>query len=411
MRVPMALCGIGPSRLPRCAVVAAMLASLVVIVSPGVASARDNCVPTIVIGVAGTDQGPAHKPPEGVDKSALTAQVGAEVAAAIAPIADKLGPLSVTPINYPATGVQWGGAVSAKFTYDISAYKLSKDTGYSRAYESLKKQAAECRSSKFALIGYSQGAHIIGDLAQSVFHGHGPVDRARVAAVVLIADPAYNGPSPRTTEAIYNQGKLTQDQDHWQIGGALGQRAAFGATDPVVSICVYGDPVCDGKDLYGQDGKLKPADNQDMHRRYIRVAFEGTSDFATWAGIQAGYLIQPARAASPPAPAPAPAELPGKPAPAPAPPSAPREPVTIAQVDGKTVTVTVVDAAGAGARAVRCWNATDATHNWKSNFLGETRVDIPRNGTFTVTCPTPPKPGTFSLEFFNWRWSPAIQWR
>ncbi|MFD6163363.1 cutinase family protein [Nocardia sp. NPDC060256] len=386
----------GAKRLRRCVVVAAMLASAVVMVGPGVASAEDSCLSTVVIGVAGTDQGPAHPPPPGVGKNELVAQVGAEVAAAIAPIADTLGPLQVTPINYPATGVQWFGAVGAKLTYDISAYRISKDTGYSRAYQELKKQATECHSAKFVLVGYSQGGHIMGDLAQSVFHGNGPVDRTRIAAVVLIADPAYNGPTPRTTEAIYSQGKLTQDQDHWPIGGSLGQRAAFETTDPVVSICIYGDPVCDGKDLFGQDGKFKPLANQEMHGFYRGHPFEGSKDFATWAGTQAAKIIQP----PPPT---------NSPAPAPPPPA--REPVTISQSGAKTVTVTVVDAAGAGPRAVRCWNATDATHNWKSNFLGETPVDIPRNGTFTVTCPTAPKPGTFSLEFFNWRWSPAIQWR
>ncbi|QBS39441.1 hypothetical protein DMB37_04170 [Nocardia sp. CS682] len=408
MRVPLKRCATGAKRLRRWTVSVTMLTSLVV-VGPGVASADDNCLSPVVIGAAGTNQGPAHAPPPGVDRSSLVARLGAEVAAAVAPIADKLGPLVVTPINYPATGLQAFGAVNAKLTYDISAYRISKDTGYSRAYEELKKQATECRSAKFVLVGYSQGGHIMGDLAQSVFHGNGPVDRARIAAVVLIAEPAYNGPSPRTTEAIYSHGKLTQDQDHWRIGGGLGQRAAFHADDPVVSICVYGDPVCDGEDLVGQDGKLKPKDNQEMHRRYLGHAFEGSKDFATWAGVQATRIIHPAPAAN--RPGPAPAELPGRPGPAPAPAPPPREPVTIAQSDAKTVTVTVVDAAGAGSRAVRCWNATDATHSWKSNYLGETRVDIPRNGTFTVTCPTPPKPGTFSLEFFNWRWSPAIQWR
>ncbi|MFE5463181.1 cutinase family protein [Nocardia sp. NPDC056564] len=394
-------------RLRRWAVSVAMFASCSTALAPGIASA-DSCLPTAVIGAAGTGQGPAWSPPNGVGKDELDAQVGPQVHAAITAIADRLGPLEVGAINYPATGLEPfdTGAVTARVAYDISAYRMSKDLGYSRAYEKLKKEAAECRSKKFVLVGYSQGGHIMGDLAQSVFHGNGPVDRSRIAAVVLIAEPAYNGPSPRTTEAIYSQGKLTQDQDHWSIGGSLGQRAAFETNDPVVSICVYGDPVCDGKDLFGQDGKPKAVTNKDMHFLYLGHPFEGVKDFATWAGVQAARIIQPTDP-----PGPAPAELPGKPStpPAPAPPA--REAVTIAQADAKTVTVTVADAAGAGPRAVRCWNATDATHNWKTNYLGEIQISIPRNGTFTVTCPTAPKPGTFSLEFFNWRWSPAIQWR
>ncbi|WP_415842960.1 hypothetical protein, partial [Nocardia ninae] len=99
------------------------------------------------------------------------------------------------------------------------------------------------------------------------------------------------------------------------------------------------------------------------------------------------------------------------PAPAPAPPAKPAESVTITQAGPRSVTVTVTEAGGAGDRAIRCWNATDATHKWGENYLGETKATIPRSGSFTVTCPTAPKSGTFSLEFFNWRWSAPIQWR
>ncbi|MFC9659431.1 cutinase family protein [Nocardia sp. NPDC127606] len=395
----------------RVLVCAVVLVSFAVVNGAGTASAEDNCLSTVVIGAAGTDQGPQHIPPA-LDSNDRVAQFGAEVATAITAFTDTLGgPALLAPINYPATGVKWGSAVVAKVAYDASAYKLSKDTGYSRAYDELKKRAAACSSAKFTLVGYSQGAHIMGDLAQSVFHGNGPVDRTRIGAVILIADPAYNGSSPRTTEAIFDKDKLTQDQDHWKIGGSLGQRAAFAKTDPVVSICVYGDPVCDGQDLSGQDGKFKPATNQWMHALYRNHVFESKKDIATWVGVQGAQVIRPAARVDP---GPAPAELPGNPS-LPSAPTAPapstHEPVTIAQSGAKTVTVTVVDAAGAGARAIRCWNSTDATHSWKTNYLGEVQADIPRNGTFTVTCPTAPKAGTFSLEFLNWRWSPAIQWR
>ncbi|WKG12433.1 cutinase family protein [Nocardia sp. PE-7] len=366
-----------------------------------------------MIGVPGTFQGLEHaKPTE--NKSDPKIRFGAEVATVVAGLRQKVQ-FDDIAIGYPAVGARWDHAIDARLIYDVSQYKWSKDAGYSTAYNALKDRAAKCATAKFVLVGYSQGAHIVGDLAQSVFHGNGPINRSRITAVILLADPAYNGPSPRTTEAIYSDNKLTQDQDHWKIGGGLGQRAYFTNNDPVVSVCVYGDPVCDGADLGGQDGKFKAWSNQSMHGLYLGQKFEGERDFATWTAVQAARLITPGSAPNAPSPpatsSPAgPTTTPPTPAPVPAPQQV-AESVTISQAGARSVSVTVTEAGGAGERAIRCWNATDATHKWAENYLGETKVTIPRTGTFTVNCPTAPKAGTFSLEFFNWRWSPAIQWR
>lgn len=107
----------------------------------------------VLIGAAGTDQGPQHIPP-GLDSNDRVAQFGAEVATAITAFTDTLGgPALLAPINYPATGVKWGSAVVAKVAYDASVYELSEGTGYSRAYDGLKKQAAACSSAKFTVDG------------------------------------------------------------------------------------------------------------------------------------------------------------------------------------------------------------------------------------------------------------------
>ncbi|MFN3600893.1 MAG: Ig-like domain-containing protein [Dietzia sp.] len=88
----------------------------------------------------------------------------------------------------------------------------------------------------------------------------------------------------------------------------------------------------------------------------------------------------------------------------------PEPQLSISQGSGSSVNVTVANAP-AGRREVRCWNADNASRNWDSNYLGNTYVNVPSNGTFSVTCPQSPKPGTFALEFFEWRWSSTIQWR
>ncbi|MEU2031221.1 cutinase family protein [Nocardia amamiensis] len=256
---------------------------------PGTALAQDSCASVVVYGAPGSNQGRQHNPGKSDGKSVL----GTEVNTVVDVLSSKILDIAVVGIDYPARGVDGTGPVDAKLLYNFSEYKRSKDTGYSASYQGLSKYAARCRSSKFVLVGYSQGAHIMGDLAQSVFHGNGPVGKSRIAAVVLIADPAFNGPSPRSTEIIYVDGKVSHDENHWSIGGALGQRAKFSESDPVISVCIYGDPICDGASigLNGLNG-LEADKKKWMHALYTGIPYEGAKDIATWAGRAAAELAR-----------------------------------------------------------------------------------------------------------------------
>ena len=252
------------------------------LVAAAPAASASTCTSLIGIGAPGTNQGAQHN--EG--KTDIDSLVGTQVANAMSAFSAKESSANLHAIGYPAVGVDGTDAAIAKLAYNASVYKKSKDTGYSTAYNSIKDFAAKCPNSRFVLFGYSQGAHVMGDIAQSAFHGNGPVGRSRVAGVVLIADPAYNGISPGTAEFIYDKKMLSRDDDHWKIGGALGTRAAFDKNDPVISICIYGDPICDGASVgMGGLNAKNASDKAWMHTSlYTNNSYADKDSLSTWAG-------------------------------------------------------------------------------------------------------------------------------
>jgi hypothetical protein len=271
----------------------------------GIAAAQDfPCAPYIGVGVPGTTQGKAHNPGATDDVSLL----GPQTAAVMDALSNEFIGFRGVSVNYQAEGLggPFGldGAI-AKIMYNASVYKISKDNGYSTAYQTVSKLASDCHSSKFILVGYSQGAHIAGDLAQAILHNHGPVSKDRLSAAVLLADPAYNGTSPRTNEFRYDgvppsdphfkpsRDVLIKDQNHWTISGALGTRDPFDKSDPIVSVCIYGDPVCDQSSiglggLNGQAAIEKSWMHSDL---YTKVRYGQASNLATWAGEAAADVI------------------------------------------------------------------------------------------------------------------------
>ncbi|MFI6867041.1 cutinase family protein [Nocardia sp. NPDC050406] len=82
-------------------------------------------------------------------------------------------------VSYAATALPWEGEV----------YGLSKRDGINTARGMIAQMAARCPATRFALIGYSQGADVAGDLAAEIGTGLGVVPPDRVAAVGLLSDP------------------------------------------------------------------------------------------------------------------------------------------------------------------------------------------------------------------------------
>ncbi|QRI79227.1 MULTISPECIES: cutinase family protein [Rhodococcus] len=251
------------------------------------AQAAPPCKEYLALGIPGSNQGFDNAAEWKAAGYVLgDSAYGEQVADVLSALKSELPSMLSLPVFYPADGVDGIDPAAAKLTYNVSAYKISKDEGYAAAYRLLEDWARSCPSAKFFLVGYSQGAHIAADLAQTVFHQGSPLGRDRIAGVALIADPAYNGTSPGATEFVFTDDTLAKDPDHWQIHGSLGTRTEFDNSDPVLSICIYGDPICDNNSVgAGGYNAQAAADKAWMHTElYTDHTYADSTGLAEWLG-------------------------------------------------------------------------------------------------------------------------------
>jgi len=199
------------------AVVAVTAGALMVQAHAATDSDPQWCAPVMILGLPGTGEGTQHHPGSTDRNDLYGTPVLQAVNAAVAEGGGN-GKVSSEALNYPASFNYWA----------------SKDLGYHNAWGKLTDWSA-CRHSRFALIGYSQGAHIAGDLAATILRGGGPVSRDQFAGAVLIADPAFSG-GPRTMRI----------NGHMLGGiGLVSERTKWSGQDPIYSVCFAGDTVCD----------------------------------------------------------------------------------------------------------------------------------------------------------------------
>ncbi|MGQ4597779.1 cutinase family protein [Nocardia sp. R6R-6] len=154
-------------------------------------------------------------------------------------------------------GATAGGAVP---------YSESVAGGLARLRIMAATVADTCPNTRFAVVGYSQGAHIASMFAQEIGHGRGILPAEKVAAVALFGDPTRN---PGASLFPGAPGKTTPDATPGTSGGRLVSLAAlaqapasgggigperdravdFGAlTGRVASFCTAGDLACDAPD-------------------------------------------------------------------------------------------------------------------------------------------------------------------
>lgn len=156
----------------------------------------------------------------------------------------------------------FGGATAG----GAAPYSESVAGGLARLRGMAETVAEACPSSRFAVVGYSQGAHVASMFAQEIGQGRGVLPAEKVAAVALFGDPTRNPGAPLFPGA---PGKATPDPapgtagDRLEslaalpqapaIGGGIGperdKAANFGAlTGRVASFCAAGDLACDAPD-------------------------------------------------------------------------------------------------------------------------------------------------------------------
>ncbi|MFB7724564.1 MULTISPECIES: cutinase family protein [unclassified Nocardia] len=151
-----------------CAAVAAVLATATGVLlsgAPQAAAAPGGCPDLNVIAVPGTWE---------------TTRDDSEPTGMLTMVTRGLpGNVKTSYVGYAATALPWEGEV----------YGRSKREAVTNARAIIADVAARCSATRFALIGYSQGADAAGDLAAEIGTGHGVVSPDRVVGVGLISDP------------------------------------------------------------------------------------------------------------------------------------------------------------------------------------------------------------------------------
>ena len=114
-------------------------------------------------------------------------------------------------------------------------YADSKQTGIDAANKAMTEIARNCPGTRFIGLGFSQGAHVNGDIAAAIGAGKGPVPAASYIAGGSVADPA------RGTEGEVDLGDPLPGTK-----GLAGPRpGGFGSlSGKVANVCLKGDLYC-----------------------------------------------------------------------------------------------------------------------------------------------------------------------
>lgn len=202
----------------------ALLAGGTMVVAAPAASAAVTCRAYTVIAVRGTNE---------------SGTIGTRLPTTISAISARKGSSKVlgVGVSYPAS----------------LNYLASMSTGRANLKSVITTYLNNCRSTRLMLIGYSQGAHIVGDVAV----GLSSTQRSRVAGIGLIGDPMFN---PKLSGSVTKNGSL---------GGMWGKRASWPSGLYVTDVCNNSDKVCASTDLPGSlAGMAKP-----NHQNYTTTTY------------------------------------------------------------------------------------------------------------------------------------------
>ncbi|MGV9663921.1 cutinase family protein [Nocardia niigatensis] len=243
------------------AVVAAAAGMLTATGAPSAQAAPADCPSLNVIAVPGTWETSVDEPKQG-----MLGQVTHGLP----------GSVRSDYVSYPATAFPWDGEV----------YGTSKRDAVNAARALIAGTAARCGATRFALIGYSQGADAAGDLAAEIGTGVGVVPPDRVAAVGLISDPRRSPTDALIGPPVPGTG----------AGGA--RAGGFGWLSPRVrTFCAAGDLYCSvpNDDLAGRSaGLLTQMSAQDpLQIPSYAMTFQSILNEALWQGT-AAILSAPA---------------------------------------------------------------------------------------------------------------------
>ncbi|MCM6774685.1 cutinase family protein [Nocardia sp. CDC159] len=234
------------------------MAAITTVVAPHSATAQapttniavDTCPALYALGIQGTG--------ESSPDAAPTTDTGM-LSSVFLPMLAKAPERGLVERAYVPYASGFGGAVGGAAV----PYAQSVLGGLDRLRGMAAQLAQRCDRTRFAIVGYSQGAHVASLFAQEIGRGRGVLTPERIAAVALFADPTRNSGAPlfpgapeRTspaappgvpTERLAAVRALPgQTAGGGGIGPGRDQAADFGAlTGRVASFCVAGDLACD----------------------------------------------------------------------------------------------------------------------------------------------------------------------
>ncbi|MFC9515497.1 cutinase family protein [Nocardiaceae bacterium NPDC056970] len=215
-----------------------------------------DCHDMVTLSIAG--RGDTPRP--GTTKMLVDAD-GRELPAASADdyVSSWIDQASSAPLKAVAPGSY--AAMYIAYPADMSSYEKSVNTGVANTESVIKAIKASCPDTKFAIVGYSEGADVARRVAMNVGHqeadadgGYSIVDPADVVGVVILADAGRadgQGPFPGATNPFtnpdgfdvkYQNGKnpvpgqgVTPDTGGSDFGALAGRIASF---------CSDGDLTC-----------------------------------------------------------------------------------------------------------------------------------------------------------------------
>jgi hypothetical protein len=169
---------------------------------------------------------------------------------------------AAAPINYDAISIRWWKPSSYGFRYTRSV-----NTGRKALVEYIQKfVASSCGSTTFLyLIGFSQGAQVVGDVYENYDLKLTAEERTRIAGIALIADPKFKGSQGGPVNVGNYNHKRNGIQDI-----TIGVRTIRDHQQPFVrSYCVNGDPVCNYS-VKNAAGCAIPG-SRCVHSRYMEI--------------------------------------------------------------------------------------------------------------------------------------------
>ncbi|MET1061662.1 MAG: cutinase family protein [Aeromicrobium sp.] len=183
-----------------------------------------TCADLVVIGARGSTQA--------LDRNL---GVGTEVRRTVTELTRRLHARGDATVRLEA--VRYDSAAASS----LAAYQSHVDTGAAMVSSRLESLSRSCPDTRFALVGFSQGAQVLHTATVAV-----PRDLARrIPLVAMIADPRRN-PTDRIVQWSYAPRPTTGN-------GRLGSGAPI---DPdlraaAISLCVEGDEICNDRGAPG----------------------------------------------------------------------------------------------------------------------------------------------------------------